>query len=182
MIASKTLKSLRSSARQGYKRRRDPLPVPARAFAIASILLGSLTSILPFIATTPLMPPFGLLVFIAWRLLRPHLLPNWSGVLFGLFEDLVSGNVLGTAMFLWGSISIALDGSDRFFPWRGFYHDWIMSGLAAFIYLMGAAILSAMGGGNFDPLLLLPQLLITICAIPLVMRLVLILDRWRLGQ
>lgn len=182
MIANRTFKSLKSSARHGYqKRRRDPLPVPARTLAIASIMLGSLMSILPLVANMPLMPPFGLLMFVAWRVLRPHLLPNWSGVLFGLFDDLVSGNLLGTAMFLWGALSIAIDSAERYFPWRGFYHDWVMSAIAAIIFIIGAALLGSVSSGSFDLILFLPQVLISVCVAPLVMRLVLALDRRRIG-
>src|SRR3546814_14030046 len=36
-----------------------------------------------------LLPPFGLMVLLAWRLLRPESLKIWSPVLLGLFDDLL---------------------------------------------------------------------------------------------
>lgn len=174
MIGNRTYNSLKNSARS---KRRTHVPVSARTLAIGSILLGSLTAIIPMVASMPILPPFGLLTFVAWRVLRPHLLPNWSGVLFGLFDDLVSGNPIGTAMFLWGALSIAIDSSERYFPWRGFYHDWVISGISSTIYILMAALFGSAGTGTFDLLLFLPQILISICAAPLVMRLVVALDR-----
>ena len=64
----------------------------ARATALPwlTILLGSLTPWLPVIAPAPVLPPFGFLFLLAWRLLRPGLLPLWAGLPLGLFDDLYS--------------------------------------------------------------------------------------------
>ena len=55
-----------------------------------TILLGSLTPWLPVIAPAPVLPPFGFMMLLAWRLLRPGLLPLWAGLPLGLFDDLYS--------------------------------------------------------------------------------------------
>lgn len=69
--------------------------------AVASILAGSLVTLLPVVATVPFLPPFGLLMFLGWRLLRPGALPVWAAAPLGLFDDLVSGQPLGSAVLLW---------------------------------------------------------------------------------
>src|SRR3546814_6121049 len=56
-----------------------------------SVMLGSLVTIIPVIFPGGLLPPFGLMVLLAWRLLRPESLKIWSPVLLGLFDDLLSG-------------------------------------------------------------------------------------------
>src|SRR3546814_6385482 len=66
-----------------------------------SVMLGSLVTIIPVIFPGGLLPPFGLMVLLAWRLLRPESLKIWSPVLLGLFDDLLSGQPFGSAMLLW---------------------------------------------------------------------------------
>ena len=63
---------------------------------IASVLLGSLVTIVPMIASHPVLPPFGLMMLLGWRLLRPELFKIWAAAPFGLFDDLVSGQPLGS--------------------------------------------------------------------------------------
>src|SRR3546814_20303414 len=65
-----------------------------------SVMLGSLVTIIPVIFPGGLLPPFGLMVLLAWRLLRPESLKIWSPVLLGLFDDLLSGQPFGSAMLL----------------------------------------------------------------------------------
>src|SRR3546814_16448350 len=71
------------------------------ALPILSVMLGSLVTIIPVIFPGGLLPPFGLMVLLAWRLLRPESLKIWSPVLLGLFDDLLSGQPFGSAMLLW---------------------------------------------------------------------------------
>ena len=132
---------------------------------------GSLTTALPFAATTPLLPPVGLLAFLLWRQLRPDLLPPWTAIGFGLFDDLVSGNPLGTALFLWPLFGLALQTSDRWFLFRSWRHDWLVTALAGLAYLLALWLLAPMhGGGPPVAALLLPAAL-SIALIPLLLRL-----------
>ena len=61
------------------------------------------------IASAPVLPPLGFLAFVAWRQLRPGLLPVWAGLPLGLFDDLFSGQPFGTAVMLWSIAAIVLD-------------------------------------------------------------------------
>ena len=46
-------------------------PLRVRGTPIASVMVASLLpSILPIVATSPTVPPFGLLMLLAWRLFR----------------------------------------------------------------------------------------------------------------
>jgi hypothetical protein len=63
---------------------------------LAAILFGSLPPWLPIIAPAPVPPPLGFLLLLAWRLLRPGLLPPWAGLPLGLFDDLYSGQPTGS--------------------------------------------------------------------------------------
>ena len=45
------------------------------AIPIASVVVASMITTLPLITTQPILPPFGFLMFLAWRLMRPGLLP-----------------------------------------------------------------------------------------------------------
>ncbi len=42
-------------------------------------MLGSLAPLLPIIAAGPVLPPFGFMMLLAWRMVRPGLLPLWIG-------------------------------------------------------------------------------------------------------
>ena len=79
--------------------RRESL-VLAYGLPWATILFGSLTPWLPIIAPAPVLPPFGFLLMLAWRLLRPGLLPPWAGLPLGLFDDLYSGQPMGSGVLL----------------------------------------------------------------------------------
>ena len=67
---------------------RAPSPVLAHTLPWLTILLGSMIPGWLLIASAPVMPPLGFLLFIAWRQLRPGLLPIWSALPLGLFDDL----------------------------------------------------------------------------------------------
>lgn len=156
------------------------LTFKARAVPIASTLLGSLLTTLPVIATAPLLPPFGLLFLIAWRMLRPELWPVWAALPLGLFDDLLSGNPLGTAMLTWTIAFVILDVIDRWQVWRDYWQEWfIASGLIALCLIGGFLVTLATGGGGYI-LIIVPQLIASILAFPVVVRLTAILDRWRL--
>ena len=71
----------------GSKINRDHLPVLAIGLPWVTILLASLTPLLPVIAPAPILPPMGFVMMLAWRLLRPGLLPLWAGAPLGAFDD-----------------------------------------------------------------------------------------------
>ena len=101
-------------------------------------------------APVPLVPPLGFLMLLAWRLLRPGLLPVWAGFPLGLFDDLFSGQPFGSAMLLWSLAMIGLEMIEARFPWRGFYQDWLVAGVVAAWYLLIAALFSGGAIGGHD--------------------------------
>lgn len=157
---------------------RAPSPLFAVALPWLTIMLGSLSPTWPVIASAPMLPPLGLMVLLAWRQLRPGLLPVWVGLPLGLFDDLYSGQPLGSAILLWSIALIVLELIELRIPWRNFLVDWLVGSALIAVYLMAAMGLS---GSPASPHVFLPQLAISIAAFPLVGRLVALLDRLRLA-
>ena len=81
----------------------QPLGVPpprprARWLAPLSIALASLLTLVPVVATVPFLPPFGLMMLLGWRLVRGDAMKVWMPVPLGFFDDMLSGQPLGSAM------------------------------------------------------------------------------------
>ena len=166
----------------GRRINREHSPLIALALPWLSILLGSLLPLF-FIATAlPLVPPTGFLMLLAWRLVRPGLLPVWAGFPLGLFDDLFSGQPLGSGVLLWSLTMLALDVLDRRIPWRSFPQDWIAAALAMLGYLLAAFMVS--GATPSVPALVAigPQALLSVLLCPAAARLVAALDRLRLTR
>ncbi|PCD02967.1 rod shape-determining protein MreD [Sphingomonas spermidinifaciens] len=150
-------------------------PRRSRRLAPVTVMLGSLATLLPVISTVPWMPPFGLMLLLGWRLLRPDVLRVWAGAPLGLFDDLVSGQPIGSAMLLWGLSLIVLDMLDLRLVWRDFWQDWLLaSGTIAFCLIGGRLIASPLGS-NVDTAVGL-QILSSAALYPLVARLCFALD------
>jgi rod shape-determining protein MreD len=156
---------------------RAPSPLVAIALPWLTIMLGSLTPTWPIVASAPMLPPLGFTILLAWRQLRPGLLPVWAGLPLGLFDDLYSGQPLGSAILLWSLALILLEVIELRIPWRNFLVDWGVAALLIAAYLTAAMALS---GTPSSPVVLLPQLAISIAAFPLIGRLVALGDRLRL--
>lgn len=155
-------------------------PVLALSTPWLSILLASLLPLMPVIASAPVLPPFGLLMLLAWRQVRPGVLPIWAGLPLGAFDDLFSGQPFGTAILLWSLTMIILDAIDARFPWRSYWLDWLVSaGLICACQTLGLAFANA-SGGSAAIAVLAPQLATAILLYPLAGRLVSALDRMRL--
>lgn len=169
--------------------RRDPFgsrinraqsPLLAYGLPWLTILLGSLTPWLPVIAPAPILPPFGLILMLAWRLLRPGLLPPWAGLPLGLFDDLYSGQPLGSGILLFSLALLAIELVEIRFPWRSFWLDWLTAAAILTVYLGVAALLSGAALTIVQLTVILPQLLLSIVLFPIVARIVAVLDRLRL--
>ncbi|WP_296676301.1 rod shape-determining protein MreD [Novosphingobium sp.] len=159
---------------------RAPSPVVALVAPWVLVALGSLSPLLPLIASAPVVPPFGFLLLIGWQQLRPGLFPVWAGLPLGLFDDLFSGQPFGSAVLLWSVAMIGLDLLEARFPWRGFWLNWLVSAGLITVYLMVALAFSNLGGGHAPLAVLLPQLVVSILTYPLAARLVGLFDRMRL--
>lgn len=159
---------------------RAPSPVVAVALPWLLVMLGSLSPLLPLIASAPVVPPFGFLLLIGWQQLRPGLFPVWAGLPLGLFDDLFSGQPFGSAVLLWSAAMIGLDVLEARFPWRGFWINWVIAAGLIAVYLLLGVALSNLGGGHAPLAVLLPQLVVSILTYPLAARLVGAFDRLRL--
>jgi rod shape-determining protein MreD len=159
---------------------RDHHPVLVMGVPLATILLGSLTPLLPIIAAGPVIPPFGFMILLAWRIQRPGLLPMWIGLPLGAFDDLFSGQPFGSAIMLWSLALLALEAVEARFPWRGFWQDWLTATGLLVAYLGVGALIA---DGQIEPWrvpLVLPQLALSILLFPVVARMVAFFDRVRL--
>jgi rod shape-determining protein MreD len=145
-----------------------------------SIMVGSLTPWLPVIAPAPVLPPFGFLMLLAWRFVRPGLLPLWAGLPLGLFDDLFSGQPIGSGILLFSLTLLVAELVEIRFPWRSFLLDWLAAiGLLVF-YLAASVFLSGADLTLVQLRVILPQLLLCAVLFPIVSRMVALLDRLRL--
>ncbi len=168
------------SDRYGKKINRDHSPVLVHGIPWATIMIGSLTPMLPIIAAAPVLPPLGLMAMVAWRLLRPGLLPLWAGFPLGLFDDLFSGQPLGSGILLFSTTLIVLDLLEIRFPWRNFWQNWLTASLVFTVYLGIAALVSGASLTMLQVAVIVPQLLLSILLFPIIVSMAALLDRIRL--
>ncbi|MBN8810939.1 MAG: rod shape-determining protein MreD [Sphingomonas sp. 67-41] len=141
-----------------------------------SVVLGSMTTLLPVVATVPFLPPFGLMMLLAWRLMRGDSMKVWMPVPLGFFDDMLSGQPLGSAMLLWSAAVLMVDVLDTRLVWRDFWQDWLIaSGAIAFV-LIGGRLVAAPFTAHVDTALLI-QILISAALFPVVARFCAWLDR-----
>ncbi len=153
----------------------EPDP-PGREVWLApvTVMLGSLITLIPVIAAVPFLPPFGLMLLIAWRMRRPDCFKTWAAVPLGLFDDLVSGQPLGSAMLLWTIAYLTIDIIDARLVWRSFWHDFaIAAGGVAFALVAGRLVATGITA-HVDTALMV-QFLIAMAFYPLIAFLV---SRW----
>lgn len=149
---------------------------------VLSTLAGSAMGLLPVIATEPIVPPFGLMMLLAWRLLRPEMWPPWVALPLGLADDLMSGHYLGTAMMLWTIAFLALEWVDQALVWRDAWIEWGIASAAIVLIGIGAWALSQPTGSVTSALTLVPQTIGAILLFPAVLRITALLDHWRLRR
>lgn len=151
--------------------------VPAASTALA-ILLG----LFPLIVTAPIVPDVGFLFLITWRLLRPEIWMPTAALGLGLFDDVVSAHPIGQSMALWTMIFLALDLVESRIGHRDFWFDWLFAAVAIIFHTFGAWYIGVLMGNRIPFSMLLPQLGFSVLAYPMVARIVLGLDRWRLAR
>ncbi len=149
---------------------------------ILSTLAASLLALFPFVATWPIAPDLALMVLIAWRLLRPEMWQAHMALPLGLFNDLVAGLPLGQSMALWTLTFLVLDLVDSRVGWRDYWMDWLFAAAAILFCTAGGWYVARQMGAAAPFSVLLPQLGLSVFAYPLVARLVVALDRWRLQR
>ncbi len=159
---------------------RAPLGIavmPVVSVAVASALQG-----LAWTVSGPVLPPLGYMTFIAWRLLRSDLWPAWIGLPLGAWDDLVTGQPLGSAMAIWTATGLALDISDVRLVWRDLLLDWIIAAVAVAAALIIGAVFARAGSMTEIFRLIAPQLFASIFILPAIMWIVARLDRWRIRR
>jgi rod shape-determining protein MreD len=159
---------------------RAPLPLLAGGLPWASVMFVAMVSFSPIIASAPVLPPLAFIMFLSWRILRPGLLPIWAGLPLGLFDDLYSGQPLGSGVLLWSLTLLAMEIIDERFLWRGFVQDWLAASGLITAYVLLAASFAGLAAGYPLPLATGPQLLISLALFPVMTSVVAWLDRVRL--
>jgi rod shape-determining protein MreD len=158
---------------------RAPWPLLAVGLPWLSIMVASLLTFSPIVASAPVAPPLGFLVFLAWRILRPSLLPLWAGLPLGAWDDLFSGQPFGCAILLWSVTMLAMEDIDARFLWRGFSQDWLVATALTTAYVLLSAAFAGIAAHFPLPLVVGPQLLFSIVLFPVVVSAVAVLDRIR---
>ncbi|HEX9954826.1 MAG TPA: rod shape-determining protein MreD [Allosphingosinicella sp.] len=158
------------------------LGIRRQVVPVVSTLIAALLDALPIVATTPLIPDFAFLVLLAWRLLRPEIWPAWAALPLGLFNDLVSGHPIGQSMAIWTALFLLLELADSRTGWRDYWIDWLFASLAILAHSFAGWYIAREMGNRAEFLIMLPQFVLSVIAYPLVARLVVGLDRWRLAR
>jgi len=157
--------------------RRAALSIPA-----ISVLLVSLTAMLPIVSLTGWWPDAGLLVLLAWRLLRADAWPAWLAAPLGLMHDLMTGSPIGLAMVLWPSFMLALDVVDRRTMWRDYWIEWLLAALFLAIAEVAQWQVAIWDGAQVRFAAVAPAIIVAIFSYPIAALLVSRIDRWRLGR
>ena len=170
----------RSALASRYQQR--TAPYRARLVPIVSTILASCLALLPIVSAGQMLPNFGLLALLAWRLLRPEIWSAQMGIGLGLAHDLITGGPLGLGMALWPLLLMFFDFADNRLQWRDHWIEWLLAAFAIALASLAdwkvADLMRAAG-----PLSnVVPHILISILFFPAVLRVVVMLDRWRLGR
>ena len=131
--------------------------------------------VLPVFPIAPAMP-------LAWRLVRPGLLPVWAGVPLGLLDDLYSGQPFGFAVFTWSLVMLGIEILETRMPWRSYWQDWFTAAMVIMSYLLAGWLLSGGQPTVHSLVALFPQFVLTVLIFPIAARLVAMLDRVRLTR
>ena len=154
-----------------------------RFILFASTVFMMLLGLMPIIASTLWMPNLAFLILITWRLLRPEIWQAQVALGLGLLADLiVPGAPLGQSMLLWTIVFLGLDYADHLLGVRDYWLDWVLAAAAILFHSAGVWYIALLMGAKVSFLVMVPQLLLSILAYPLMARIVLRLDRWRLSR
>jgi rod shape-determining protein MreD len=150
-----------------------------RLTPIITVLVASAVALLPIYYNAPLLPPLGYMMLLSWRLLRSDIWPVWIGAPLGLFDDLATGEPIGSAVALWTLTLVIIDLLDRRVVWRDMWLDWVIASGFLAVYLPVAGLLARTGNLAEIGRLIWPQLMFSVLLMPMVMRVAARLDDWR---
>ena len=151
-----------------------------RFVPLISTVVAILLAVLPIVAQAPLLPDFGFLMLITWRLLRPEIWTARMALGLGLLSDLITGHPLGQGMLLWTATFLAIDLIDSRLGFRDYWMDWLLAATAIIFQTVGAWYIALLMHSDVRFTVMLPQIGLSILAYPVTARIVLGLDRWRL--
>ena len=160
---------------------RHQSPLRVLLVPILSVMIASMVTALPIFIDGPLLPPLGFMMMLGWRLMRPGIWPAWVGLPFGLFDDLFSGQPFGSAALLWSLTMLAIELIDARAVWRDHVQDWLIASVAIMLTIFGGLAISGFAHRAPEMNIVVPQVLISILAFPVIVRLCARLDRWRLA-
>ncbi len=160
---------------------RHPSPTRIVAVPIVSVMLASMVTALPLFPGTPLLPPLGFMMLLAWRLMRPGIWPVWIGLPLGLYDDLWSGQPFGSAGLIWSLTMLAIELIDARAVWRDHIQDWFLAAIALILALFGGLAITGLAYRAPEANIVVPQILLSILLFPMIVRLCARLDRWRLA-
>ncbi|MBA3666291.1 MAG: rod shape-determining protein MreD [Sphingomonas sp.] len=149
----------------------------------ATVMAGSMMSLLPIVSASGWWPDWGLLMLVAWRLLRADAWPAWWAALLGFANDLIAGNPIGLSTSLWAALMIAMDVLDRRTLWRDYWIEWVIAALfVALAELAQWQVASILGAPVPMRSSTTPAVVISILCFPVAAFFAARLDRWRLGR
>lgn len=151
--------------------------VPALSVALASAL-----AVLPIVAVHGWWPNAGLLMLLAWRMLRADVWTAWVAAPLGLWNDLVTGSPLGLSVALWTTFMLAMDVIDRRTMWRDYWIEWALATLLIALAELAQWRVAALAGATVRLASEWPSVLIAVLCFPVAAYLVRWIDRWRMGQ
>ena len=154
-----------------------------RFVPLGSTIFAMLLGLLPFVTSTLWVPNLAFLLLLTWRLVRPEIWQAQAALGFGLLADLiVPGAPLGQSMLLWTVIFLGLDYADYLSGSRDYWLDWALAIAAILFHSAGVWYIALLMGAKVSILIMVPQLILSILLYPLMARIVLRLDRWRLSR
>lgn len=149
-----------------------------RALPWLTVVAGSLVTAMPLVATVPLLPPCGLLMLLAWRLLVRYSLRRWAAAPLGFVDDLVSGQPLGSAVLLWSLAFLLIDVMEQRLVFRDWWQDWLVASALIALCLIGGRLIAVPLGAHVDTAMLVQGVLAALL-FPVATRLVAWIDAKR---
>ena len=166
---------------RGASLSRGPHPA-SLSIPTVSVLVATLLSVFPIVSNHGWWPDAGLLMLIAWRLLRADAWPAWVAAPLGLIHDLLTGAPIGLAVALWPAFMLALDVIDRRTMWRDYWIEWVLAAIFVGLFVVAQWQVAAWDGAAVRYASVAPSILVGIVCFPIAAFIAARLDRWRMGR
>ncbi len=141
-------------------------------YAVPAVMsLGLVVLMLaPLPLPVPAMPNLALLGVLVWAMMQPGLMPPWVAFLVGGFADLLFGQPLGVNATLFAVAAGSIRLFDGLMVDRGHRADWLAISLLLLVSTLATGPLMALAGRPVPVLPMLWQVLTSMIAWPLVLR------------